>query len=1064
MAKNIFRGDSQKVPQVDSFTPANIQVGDIFTLTCNRKDLSVTATAATVANVVGLAAAAVGAYSNDIEEFKEVSAASHTNSNGEVDYLEITGPVDGTPFTITSSTTEGGISIDVVETIQGDPGQNEQQVITLPGSPTSGTFTLTFNSETTAAIAYNASAATVQAALEALATPVAGDFTVSGNAGGPWTVEFKQQYANVDVALITGDGSLLGYGAGAHPVVVQTIQQGAGGQNCVQVVNVSGESGTFTLTFNGQTTGAIAYNASAATMVTALEALSTIGVGEVSVQGPDFIGAHTYTYRIEFLLTLGSSVQPQITGDGSSLDGGQVWYAQEYTPAASHQWAQIKVVTTSIPSFNFQVRKKNSTAWQTLQFTTGMSAADMALNISIALQASPNDVYGYDKYNCPPSMALDSNQWVFEFRGGLGYAFVPDSVDTTEGGVRSPLSVTTVTQQREYSSTPVNQVQHYYNAQAVGGTYTVRIGTVTSGAIAYTASAATVQAALEAMSNVGSGNVLVTSTEADEFGYAYDVEFQGTLAGTTMPIIVIDNTNLTGGSVRATIATPGSDGTNEKQKVTLGGSPAGGTFTLTFSGATTAAIAYNATTATIVAALEALANIAVGDVAVTGSAGGPWTVEFQATYRATNVPQMTGSGASLTGGVVDVSTIQEATDVTDEVQTVTIHEATGGTFTLTYSGQTTAAIPRGASASSVQLALENLSNIDTGDVIVTGSSGGPWEVNFTSTLGGTDVSLMTASAAGLTGGGTQTFTQATVTTPHGPNWWSDAENWTAGTVPTTGDEAHFENSAISCLYGIESSSADTLAKLWAHASYTGEIGLKPYTGLYYQYRPLALKVGITQLRVGEGSGQGSPFLNFDVQGILCELLVYSTGQAALEAAVNWKGTNVGNSARIYRGSLGIALLQSSDTAVLAVLSMGFKDSQDTDAICIAGPGLTCTEVDKLGGALTMGTAPTTFKQVSGTATIADGNMTTCLVMGGSLNYNGGGTITQGRVGSGGELTFNGDMRARTVTNITLEAGSKLTDSFQTVTWTNPIVLDRCSLGEVVLDLGTHITLAIAAGP
>ena len=46
---------------------------------------------------------------------------------------------------------------------------NEVQSVTILGSPTGGTFTLTWNGQTTAAIAYNADAATVQAALRLLA-------------------------------------------------------------------------------------------------------------------------------------------------------------------------------------------------------------------------------------------------------------------------------------------------------------------------------------------------------------------------------------------------------------------------------------------------------------------------------------------------------------------------------------------------------------------------------------------------------------------------------------------------------------------------------------------------------------------------------------------------------------------------------------------------------------------------------------------------------------------------------------------------------------------------------
>lgn len=88
---------------------------------------------------------------------------------------------------------------------------------------------------------------------------------------------------------------------------------------------------------------------------------------------------------------------------------------------------------------------------------------------------------------------------------------------------------------------------------------------------------------------------------------------------------------------------------NEVQVLTVTGSPAGGTFTITFSGQTTGAIAYNASAATVLAALIALSNIGTGNVTVTGSAGGAWTVTFVGDLADTNVAAMTTT-SSLTGG------------------------------------------------------------------------------------------------------------------------------------------------------------------------------------------------------------------------------------------------------------------------------------------------------------------------------------------------------------------------------------------------------------------------------
>lgn len=119
---------------------------------------------------------------------------------------------------------------------------------------------------------------------------------------------------------------------------------------------------------------------------------------------------------------------------------------------------------------------------------------------------------------------------------------------------------------------------------------------------------------------------------------------------------------------------------NEVQTVTIGGSPTGGTFTLTYSGQTTAAIAYNASAATVKSRLEALSNIGAGNVDVTGSNGGPWTVTFKGTLQDTDVAQMTANAGSLTGGTspsVTPATSSGGNPSADEIVYVDISVANG---------------------------------------------------------------------------------------------------------------------------------------------------------------------------------------------------------------------------------------------------------------------------------------------------------------------------------------------------------------------------------------------------
>ncbi len=89
---------------------------------------------------------------------------------------------------------------------------NERQTVTLDGTVTAGTFTLTFGAETTAAISISANAATMQAALEALTAIGPGDVLVS-QYGKTWQIEFTGALAETDVALLVADSTGLTGGA-----------------------------------------------------------------------------------------------------------------------------------------------------------------------------------------------------------------------------------------------------------------------------------------------------------------------------------------------------------------------------------------------------------------------------------------------------------------------------------------------------------------------------------------------------------------------------------------------------------------------------------------------------------------------------------------------------------------------------------------------------------------------------------------------------------------------------------------------------------------------------------
>src|ERR1019366_5818171 len=91
----------------------------------------------------------------------------------------------------------------------------------------------------------------------------------------------------------------------------------------------------------------------------------------------------------------------------------------------------------------------------------------------------------------------------------------------------------------------------------------------------------------------------------------------------------------------------------------------------------------------------------------------------------------------------------------DETQSITITGApTGGTFTVTFGGNTTAAINWNDPASTVQTRLQALASIGAGNALVTGGPGPatPFIVEFAGTMAKTSEALITLTTNSLTGG------------------------------------------------------------------------------------------------------------------------------------------------------------------------------------------------------------------------------------------------------------------------------------------------------------------------
>ena len=204
------------------------------------------------------------------------------------------------------------------------------------GDATSGTFTLTFDGDTTTALDYNATAGDIDTALNALASMVtAGGCTVTQATAG-YQVTFDTVGArNIITATTdglfpassayiyeatTGDGSTaevqvvtlevdnaayieLTTDISAPSATVTVVREGVTDTTSeLQRVEIDGDPylGTWAVTINSNTSSAISVDATLAEITTAIEGITGIGAGNVTVTGS------TLDFTIQFASSLGN--------------------------------------------------------------------------------------------------------------------------------------------------------------------------------------------------------------------------------------------------------------------------------------------------------------------------------------------------------------------------------------------------------------------------------------------------------------------------------------------------------------------------------------------------------------------------------------------------------------------------------------------------------------------------------------------------------------------------------------------------------------------------------------
>lgn len=339
-------------------------------------------------------------------------------------------------------------------------------------------------------------------------------------------------------------------------------------------------------------------------------------------------------------------------------------------------------------------------------------------------------------------------------------------------------------------------------------------------------------------------------------------------------------------------------------------------------------------------------------------------------------------------------------------------------------------------------------------VLTHGTEGVP----FTCTLTTTETGGGAADAQTIDGAASSAGTATTAATS--PNHWSVAGNWSGAAVPVSTDTVWAEYSDVPILYGLDQS-AVTLAALWLQGTHTGGAGLPEVSqgdaGTYLEYRGQYLQIGATLLNVGQGGGQGADLVKID-NGSVQTTAVLRGGRGSGDGlpALIWKGTHASNAVEVNGGSVGAAVY-GGEVATIATLRV--VDGDDGGTSFLGGAGLTLATLIQQGGEVVLNAGLTTASVRDGECVLRSGNVTTVNADGGTVRYDGIGTI--GTLNVSGRVDFSGEMRSCVVTNCNIYKGAELYDPHGRVTFTNPAQLVRCRVEDITIDVGVHRTLAFA---
>lgn len=516
-----------------------------------------------------------------------------------------------------------------------------------------------------------------------------------------------------------------------------------------------------------QTTGNISSTAAASAHVSALEALSNVGVGDVTVE---LLSTAPNSYRYTWTGALAGQ-EVTLTCNTAALTGAAVSSVEVIQEVGalsrSVQSKYFAFAADQTAQFSFDGGVTESAAFE----LATMTAADLASALSTLAGADVDVVLGPleeigGAYGRLILIAAAADVGLLAHAGGM------------TGGLWSTYGATVL---QVYGATT-----HHFVAIDVSAGYsgTLTINGQTTGSIT---SKADLETELEALSSVGPVTIHELTNDTDVFLL---VEFAENVSHGALTH---------SGSWDIDLLAQGS-GANEIVAITVDADS--GDLVFDHDSESTAPMTWPPSAADVKTEMEALTGVDVVNVTRTGSGPYTWFIEFAGSEANTDVPAITVDDSALVGGPdATIVSLQSAEPGQNAKFRLELDETrSGGTFVLRHEGYTTTQIAHNANAAAIDSPLEALDSIPASAITVTGA-GNSFEIEFGGDLAKT-VQLLEVDGSELTVDNSARLAISFDARATGPLFWNDPDNWYPEGVPGYGDAPELADVSAQIRHGL----------------------------------------------------------------------------------------------------------------------------------------------------------------------------------------------------------------------------------------------------------------------